>query len=396
MAKLVVKAPGEPLTEWELSPGLHQIGRSPKANFQINHPSVSSSHCQIAVLPSGATIKDLGSTNGTWVNGQRIEESALEPGQRLRLGEVDVSYEAEPVAVPAVRLATTPGVALAVPIPTAEPLPRVSLADFRAVAAPTGSFFEMIPDAFVYPLKHLGFFTLAVGSMLFLAFNILPRLQVFAMTLFFSGETYGRGIGMLFLAALGGLYFGIGTIFNSLCTGYVFAFMQSIITASANGEERMPPYPILESWWYDGVQPYLRLLAILFTCLVPSILCRAYLGPDFQWLTLMAGMLGFTYFFMALLAVSICDNLMAMNPSIVIPSITRIPAEYTVYCVLFFVMTGGLFFAMEYLVEVPFLNRYPIYAALTFEFLFLYVSAVEMRLLGLLYYTGRERLAWKG
>jgi hypothetical protein len=401
MAKLVVTAPGEPAMHLDLPPGIHQVGRSPNAHFQINHPSISGLHCQIAVEPDGATITDLGSTNGTWLDGQRIQQQALRPGQRLRLGEVDAVFEPQAAPANGLHLASTPAVAEGADPPTAPPM-RVRVAAEQPLEVPTANFYESIPGAFVYPLKHFGIVPLAIGSVLFMAFNMLPRLMIVAHALFVSGG-YGRGMSLFFRAAFAGSFFGIGTIFNVLVTGYVFLFMQTIITASANGEERMPMYPPFESWWSDAVEPYFRLLGLLACCLAPAILCRSYLGPDFMGLTQFLGLLGFCYFSMALLAVSICDSLLAMTPQVVIPSICRIPAAYGVYCLLFLVLTGATMLTARWILEFPVLpsrnpferDPFAIYRVLAVEFAFLYFTVVEMRLPGLLYLTGRKKLAWK-
>jgi len=279
------------------------------------------------------------------------------------------------------------------------PLPaRACPAADYAAEPPPVNFYQSIPQAFVYPVKHFGVLPLAVGSVLFLAFNMLPRLMAAAETLFFSGG-YGRGLEMFFQAAFAGSFLGVGTIFNVLVTGYVFLFLQTVVAASANGEDRMPLYPPYESWWYDAVEPYFRLLVLLACCLAPAILCRSYLGPDVRILTQFLGLLGFCYFSMALLALSVCDNLLAISPRVVIPSICRIPKEYGVYCLLFVGLTLGVTGAARWILNFPVLLRmkdpFIIYRLLGVEFLFLYCTVVEMRLLGLLYQSGRKKLAWK-
>jgi hypothetical protein len=394
MAKLVVKAPGEPVAELDLPPGIHQLGRSPNANFQINHPSVSGSHCQIAVEADGATIRDLGSTNGTWIDGQRIQEKPLRPGQCLRLGEVDVVFDPQPAPPPGLRLASTPAGAVGADPPAPPPLPA-RLAALRPVTPPAKSFYQSIPGAFAYPLKRTGFILLAVGSVFFLVFDMLPAFQRIAASLAISGGL-ARGFYGLLRMMLMNPFLGIWIIFTALVTGYVFHFMQSIISASAIGEDRMPSFPAFESWWYDAAEPYLRLLGLLVCCLAPAVLCRSYLGPDVWLLTLLLGFLGFCYFSMALLAVTICDSMLAMNPRVVVGSIVRIPREYGVFCLLFLVLMVVTAQSHRWIRELPIpLLRYPIYQHLLAQFFFLYISAVEMRLLGLLYHTGRQRLGWK-
>src|SRR2546425_1189217 len=122
MARLVVN-PGSP-TAWEieLRPGANTIGRGFANDFKIPDPSVSGSHCQITVDDGNAIIKDLGSTNGTFVNRAQVTETPLHPGQIIHLGGVEMLFQADaPVPAPAsVRLparAPAPPPALPPPVP---------------------------------------------------------------------------------------------------------------------------------------------------------------------------------------------------------------------------------------------------------------------------------------
>jgi pSer/pThr/pTyr-binding forkhead associated (FHA) protein len=66
--------------------------------FQIADPSVSSHHCEILLKGSDVVVKDLNSTNGTFLNGQPVTgEAVVKAGQIVRLGQVEVRVEgAEP------------------------------------------------------------------------------------------------------------------------------------------------------------------------------------------------------------------------------------------------------------------------------------------------------------
>ncbi|NDB78100.1 MAG: FHA domain-containing protein, partial [Verrucomicrobia bacterium] len=63
-------------------------------NFQIPAPSVSSHHCEILLKGNDVTVKDLDSTNGTFINGEQISEQALQVGQTVRFGSVEARLEA--------------------------------------------------------------------------------------------------------------------------------------------------------------------------------------------------------------------------------------------------------------------------------------------------------------
>ena len=95
MVRLVVQ-PGSP-TAWEikLKEGANTFGRNPANDFKLDDPSVSGSHCQIVVENGNAVIKDLGSTNGTYVNRASVKEAALEPGQTIHLGSLELMFHSE-------------------------------------------------------------------------------------------------------------------------------------------------------------------------------------------------------------------------------------------------------------------------------------------------------------
>ena len=79
------------------------IGRVEDNVFQIAEPSVSSHHCEVFLRGSDVVVKDLDSTNGTFINGEKTTEGVLKPGQTLRLGQVELRLETEgmPASAPA-------------------------------------------------------------------------------------------------------------------------------------------------------------------------------------------------------------------------------------------------------------------------------------------------------
>jgi pSer/pThr/pTyr-binding forkhead associated (FHA) protein len=66
------------------------IGRSAGAEFVLDAPLVSRLHCQLSATADGLQVKDLDSTNGTFVNGKRIKTAALNAGDRLKVGRVEL------------------------------------------------------------------------------------------------------------------------------------------------------------------------------------------------------------------------------------------------------------------------------------------------------------------
>jgi pSer/pThr/pTyr-binding forkhead associated (FHA) protein len=108
MAKLVIQNQGMTGRACELHTDRTTIGRVEDNTFQIADPSVSSHHCEVHLRGSDIFIRDLNSTNGSFINGNKIEESILKPGQTLRLGQVELKLEEEGAASTAPAPGSTP------------------------------------------------------------------------------------------------------------------------------------------------------------------------------------------------------------------------------------------------------------------------------------------------
>ena len=88
--------PGTPQAwQIELNPGLNRIGRDESNDFVINHPSVSTHHCEITVTDTTVTVKDLGSTNGTFVERVPVNVFQLHHGQHVQFGSVDMLFDSD-------------------------------------------------------------------------------------------------------------------------------------------------------------------------------------------------------------------------------------------------------------------------------------------------------------
>ena len=80
----------QPFT-FRITPGnVKTIGRAPRADFVVDAALVSLLHCRLAAGAGEIEAVDLDSTNGTYVNGQRIERGLLKEGDRLRIGAVEL------------------------------------------------------------------------------------------------------------------------------------------------------------------------------------------------------------------------------------------------------------------------------------------------------------------
>ena len=83
-----------PLSFRLLAGAVKTVGRIGAADFCLDVPLVSRVHCRIEVdAAGGVEVVDLDSTNGTWIDGERIARAPLRPGSVLRVGRVELTLE---------------------------------------------------------------------------------------------------------------------------------------------------------------------------------------------------------------------------------------------------------------------------------------------------------------
>jgi hypothetical protein len=110
------KMPERQLTSFDnawsfsLLQGVNRLGRNPDNNLHVAESSVSGFHCEIHVSERMILVKDLGSTNGTFIDGQPVQEALLQSGQVLRLGSLELRLEerAVQIAIPTINFERAP------------------------------------------------------------------------------------------------------------------------------------------------------------------------------------------------------------------------------------------------------------------------------------------------
>lgn len=77
---------------FRLLPGsIKTVGRAPRADFVVEAPLVSRLHCRLTLQSDGLLVEDLESTNGTFVNGERVTKLVMRSGDALRVGRMEFS-----------------------------------------------------------------------------------------------------------------------------------------------------------------------------------------------------------------------------------------------------------------------------------------------------------------
>jgi hypothetical protein len=90
---LLVRQDGGDAVQFDLGGPLISIGRASDNDLIVDDPQVSRHHCQLKLQHGAYALADLGSRNGSWVNGHQVNEVALGPGDRIRIGSTEIEYQ---------------------------------------------------------------------------------------------------------------------------------------------------------------------------------------------------------------------------------------------------------------------------------------------------------------
>ena len=79
---------------FRLPPGaIKTVGRAPRADFVVDAALVSRLHCRLTAAEDSVDVVDLDSTNGTYINDQRVKTGCIKTGDRLRIGRVEFTLQ---------------------------------------------------------------------------------------------------------------------------------------------------------------------------------------------------------------------------------------------------------------------------------------------------------------
>jgi pSer/pThr/pTyr-binding forkhead associated (FHA) protein len=101
VAKLIISCDAQRIDEVALGDGRLSIGRHPASDIVLAHQAVSGRHAAIINSNGTTTLEDLGSSNGTFVNGQRIASAVLADRDKVTVATFELEYVAAPRVAPA-------------------------------------------------------------------------------------------------------------------------------------------------------------------------------------------------------------------------------------------------------------------------------------------------------
>ncbi len=451
--------PGTPQAwEIQLQPGANRIGRNEENDFTLRHESVSGAHCEITVSDAGIFLKDLGSTNGTFVNRAPVTEIQLQPDQHVQMGQVDMTFEADGATAIAMSL---PQKAIPIPVPipgSIRPPPSGSSlvgvrlskvsAEEPAQLEPEIEEASDPPPAMSPPALDGGnavckshpktparflcgrcqkyFCDLCVtmrglGKYCRTCGQACTPLRVQAARPMAVKSFYARlpgafvypfrGIGLLILVcatiaflALDFVSGGIFTIFATMAVyGFVFLFMQNIIHTTTSDENEPLSFPEA-SGLFGAFFELAGTIVASYGLAIGLLVAKIFFQVDISGMVIsIAAVLGCLYFPMAFLAVAMNDSVMAANPMVVVPTILRMPLEYLVtsillMCVFGVRFAGNVLSGVAGSVSLSTRDMSVLFMALggqaVWAFVSVYLLTVSMRILGLLYLAKKDRFGW--
>jgi len=225
------------------------------------------------------------------------------------------------------------------------------------------AFLQHLPDTLSFPLRGDGLIMLIVGSILF------------TVTLFFAKYAFIAG--------------GFG---YALVGGYIAAYMMKIVNHSAEGEPEMPDWPDISDWWDDILCPSGQMAVTALVSFSPLLLYLLF--SYFMHATVSIPMIlifvltGSFYYPIGLLSMSLFHSVSALNPVQLLPVSFRIFSDYLVAAGLCLIIVITKWLCSIFLTNIfligPFIDN----------FLMLYFGILQMRILGLMYFSNREKIAW--
>lgn len=94
MSRLILTKGADEGRQFELTLPVHTVGRDSNSSIRLHDTEVSRRHAEFRLVDGEYTLVDVGSANGTFVNGQQIQEAHLQAGDRIQIGQTVLVYSA--------------------------------------------------------------------------------------------------------------------------------------------------------------------------------------------------------------------------------------------------------------------------------------------------------------
>jgi len=227
-------------------------------------------------------------------------------------------------------------------------------------------------------------------------------------------HSVGDGIKLFFLIIISiimnlTIYFASYILLSGIIVicGYWCAYMFSVVVETAGGDDELPEFPGVMSYWEDLLHPFLLWIASFLYAFLPTIILVVYyevtgldrggesFGPHEKTIVFSLGAIGLFFWPMILLGLSLGESLGAVRPDLVLRSIGKTILPYVVCCL--------CLYGCVFLWFASYVNMVKDYSGSTGGLVFLWVAdkvggvclwLYAMRTMGLLYRHYHRKLVW--
>jgi hypothetical protein len=418
-----------------LGEGAMKVGRSRDNDVRLAHKSVSRHHAVITEEDGRLLIKDLASTYGTYINEDKTNEGFVEDGDVVRFGRIRMVYQANLEPVPASANPPSPPQKIASVGAKEEDDQAPEMATAPVATATGGSAAQIATKpcekhpslnvSLICPKCHLKFCTDCVKTIEVSGqprqlcpyckescssiarhqaklnrqqarerstiLKSLPEILKYPFT--------SDGIWLLLIGTL--IYLVLDFIANFdvrvavVASGYLLAYLHKILVSAANGDEELPGWPDFADWWQEIVRPCLMIIWAGVISFLPLLIYLGMLysesGDAQPSILFPLGAWGILYLPLAALAVPMSQNFIIVNPIAIGQAMVKLTGQYMFASVLLLSMIVVRYFLDNLFVAYISVPTVP--TVLT-GLVTLYFLAIEVRLLGIIYYLNRRQLGW--
>lgn len=403
-----------------------KIGKSQDAHLRLRSSGVSRLHGLLVPSDRGWRIEDQNSTNGLFVNGQRIDDHPLRDGDLLEVGDFGLKYfsgegndEFDTTAQPtdaglgfenddegnftfidsdhtAQNATNAFASANVTDQPTACPKCSTPLAAGARICVRCG--YDLRTGRRVRTVATLQAGESGTGS------GIGAYLMDCARSVTFISDS-GNLVSFIFVAILAGAAAMLGSLPGSclfliariILNGLLCAFLFNVVLNAANGENDLPDIGFTGDWWDDMITPLLKFFATLFMVFIPTIVYAQTVGPQ-AWTEFgFKVTLGIGVFFwpISILIMSLGGIGCFLRPDQILLTVARTYLPYLVTCAvtgLAFAATWMLHFSLSSVTASLGGNEWAIATVLWLANV--YFLIVAMQCIGLYYHHFKGRFAW--
>ncbi len=181
----------------------------------------------------------------------------------------------------------------------------------------------------------------------------------------------------------------VGIFFLFGMTGYITKYLMRVVNSSAGGDPMPPDFPPWHGLWDSCLAPFFQIAMLIIICLGPAGGLIVAGAPDIA--IILATIGGLFIIPMCFLGLATAQSVFGIRPLRALIAIAKAPGQYFVALIVL-----AIAIVVSEVLTVRLADTAGLFGQLGATFLSLYFLMVKARVLGLLYFTNRDRFAWYG